>query len=335
MSRILTFNCHEGYVHLLGKIDTSLDIIDGLPHRHVASWDTRMRPIPSGARCITLEQAHRSGPYDAVLAHNIADLLDSKHLDAPKILILHVSLKARMLEEPGAPPADAMSHQVRAYLELIGATAVAVSTMKRDSWGLDAQVIRPTADPDEYHGYHGSGRRILRVANHVSRRPARFAWHAHERIVDGLPFRLMGTDPNVPTARPSKDWDDLKEAYRSHRLYVHTATEGLDDGYNLAVIEAMCSGMPVVTTGGSGSPVVDGLNGFSADDPASLNQAARYLLDNPAAAKELGERARETVRRDFSTTDFIDGWHGAIENAQRAFKRVRPRASIRAPNPRT
>jgi glycosyltransferase involved in cell wall biosynthesis len=99
---------------------------------------------------------------------------------------------------------------------------------------------------------------------------------------------------------------------------VHTAGLGLDDGYNLAVLEAMCSGMPVLSTVASDSPVTNHENGFISRDPAVLRQAALLLLGNPGMAKRLGDRARETVIRDFPVQGFVRSWHQVIERARRA-----------------
>src|SRR5689334_11037252 len=127
--RLLTPNCHEGYVHLLGKLGFEMDVIDGLPGRHTSRWDTRMRPVPDAARLVTLAQATSHDDYEAVIAHSVLDLMDLRGVQAPKILVLHVSLTARAREERNAPPPHEMSRQVGQYLELIGGTAVAVSEM--------------------------------------------------------------------------------------------------------------------------------------------------------------------------------------------------------------
>jgi hypothetical protein len=317
--RVLTFNCHEGYIHLLGKLRLEMDVVDGLPGRYTARWDDRMRPVPPGARLIGLRDALNRPPYDVVIAHNVLDLLDARQIDAPKILVLHVSLTARAAEEPGAPPPEEMSRQLEQYLSLVGGTAVAVSRSKRDSWRLDCDVIRPAVDPAEWSGYHGTLPSLLRVANQVGARRARFAWPLHERIVKGTPFRLVGHNPDVPGCEASRGWDQLRDIYRSHRAYVHTADPALEDGYNLALIEAMATGMPVVTTVAPDSPVVDGDNGFSGTDPAALNEAARTLLDDRDLAIQMGARARESVLDQFSLDAFVGSWKKAIERARETF----------------
>jgi hypothetical protein len=317
--RILTFNCHEGYVHLLGKLGIDMDVVDGLPGRYTARWDERMRPVPERARLVTLEEARGQSDYDAIIAHNVLDLLDVKLVDAPKILVLHVSLTARALEDPGAPPPREMSRQVAHYLDLIGGSAVAVSEAKRASWGLDAAVIRPAVDEAEWGAHAGHEATLLRVANEVSRRRLRFAWDDHERLVSGMPFRLVGHNPDLPGTRPAGSWDELRDIYRSHRAYVHTAGDGLDDGYNLALLEAMAAGMPVVSTVPSESPVTDGESGFVSKDVEHLRLGARRLLDDPDLSRRMGERARESVLERFGLPAFVAGWHRAIDRARARF----------------
>jgi hypothetical protein len=298
-----------------------MDVVDGLPGRYTQRWDERMRPVPRGARLIAAE-ALRSD-CDVVIAHNILDLLLVRHLNAPKILVLHVNLAARAAEEPNAPsPAD-MSRQVSQYLSLIGGIAVAVSGAKRDSWGIECDVIRPAVDANEWSGYRGTEATLLRVANQVNARRARFAWDTHEGIVSGLPFKLVGHNPDIVGSEASESWADLRDTYRACRAYVHTANPELEDGYNLAVLEAMATGMPVVSNAAPETPVVDGENGFVGADTAALNARAGALLDDAGLAQRLGARARETVLDRFGLDAFVAGWGAAIERARETFHAAR------------
>jgi hypothetical protein len=317
VGRILTFNCHEAYVHLLGKLGLDLDIIDALPGRYTQRWDERMRPVPRGARLLTLEQVQRGAAYDAAIAHNLTDLIQLRDLDVPKVLVLHVSLAARCDEEPGAPAPAVVSAHLGTYLELTRATAVAVSRPKAASWRLDCPVVRPCADPDEYDGFDGDLPVALRVANQVLARPRRFGWDDHRAIVGELPFQLVGHNPEIEGSAPASSWQALREAYRRHRAYVHTAGPGLDDGYNLGVVEAMTTGMPVVTTALAESPIEDGKNGLVDRDPRRLHAGLAALLVDRARALELGKRARETALREFSVESFVSGWQRVIEQAVR------------------
>src|SRR5574339_86445 len=120
MGRLLTFNCHEAYVHLLGKLGLPMDVIDGLPGRYSSCWDGRMRPVPALARLLRLEQALADATsYDVAFTHNLSDLLALRSLALPKILVLHVDLRARVREEPGPHDVALMQSQVRHYLSSI------------------------------------------------------------------------------------------------------------------------------------------------------------------------------------------------------------------------
>lgn len=326
MGRILTFNCHEAYVHLLGKLGLDMDIIDGLPGRYAAGWDQRMRPVPGQARLITLDQALAGQRYEVAIAHNLTDLMALRSLELPKILVLHVNLAARASEERGAPPISSMQQQLQIYLTAVSATAVAVSETKARSWGQSCPVIRPCADPDEYRDFDGSQPVALRVANQVLDRPRRFAWDAHAEIVRGHATKLVGHNPGIDNSAPAESWAELKASYRQHRAYVHTAGVGLDDGYNLAVVEAMMTGMPVVSLAGSESPVVDGVTGYVSADVARLNGQLGQLLCRPELARELGQRAREVALDVFSVGEFVAGWSRAIELTRAAWRCSRARA---------
>lgn len=316
--RLLTFNCHEAYVHLLGKLGHELGIVDRLPGRHVPSWDHGARPVPGGARLMSLDEA-LAGRWDAVIAHNLTDLLAARAVWAPKIFVVHGSLEARIASEASDLRPETVRDHVVEYLRLVGGTAIAVSELKRDTWRLDCDVIRLAADTADYSGYTGELQRGLRVSNLVDRRRAVLDWSAHEAITRDVPMLLLGHNPGHEGSRASTSWDDLKDAYRRHRFVVHTAAPRLEDGYNTALLEAMATGMPVVATRHPSSPVVDGVNGFVADDVELLRRRALQLVGDPGLARRLGEEARRTVTRDFGIEAFVAGWGRALEAAQRTF----------------
>jgi glycosyltransferase involved in cell wall biosynthesis len=159
----------------------------------------------------------------------------------------------------------------------------------------------------------------LRVANQVMRRPERFAWSAHLAITRGQPTDLVGHNPELPGVVPAGSWDELRARYREHRAYVHSAGAGLDDGYNLGVVEAMMTGMPVVSLSGSESPVVDAVSGYVSDDVSYLNGRLGALLADRELALELGANARRRALELFDVAAFVAGWNAALELAAATF----------------
>ena len=153
MHRILTFNCHEPYIHHLARLCIPLDVIDGLAGRLHRTWDQRSRPVPDNVRLIDLPTALGAGPYQAIIGHNISDLIAVKELNAPRILVLHVNLAARLKEEQPGLSAQEIAATLQQYLGVVGGVAVGVSQSKLESWGLQGMVIEPPVDPDQYGGY--------------------------------------------------------------------------------------------------------------------------------------------------------------------------------------
>lgn len=76
------------------------------------------------------------------------------------------------------------------------------------------------------------------------------------------------------------------------------------EGFGIVYLEAMALGRPVVGCRGQGiSDVIeDGVNGLLVDlrNPDGLAMALRRLLDDPAAAREMGERAAALVREKYT-----------------------------------
>jgi glycosyltransferase involved in cell wall biosynthesis len=70
----------------------------------------------------------------------------------------------------------------------------------------------------------------------------------------------------------------------------------LIEGMPLVVLEAMASGLPVITTpNGPGDVVRDGIDGFVVPirDPGAIIEKLEFLRANPDQRAEMGRNARE------------------------------------------
>lgn len=85
-----------------------------------------------------------------------------------------------------------------------------------------------------------------------------------------------------------------------------TAADGDVEGLPVAILEAMSSGLAVVTTRHSGIPeaVEDGKHGILVDeyDAAAMETAIRTLLEDQQTVARLGDQARAQVNANFSAT---------------------------------
>nr|WP_243435828.1 glycosyltransferase [Acanthopleuribacter pedis] len=179
-------------------------------------------------------------------------------------------------------------------------------------WNLRGHLIKTYVDLDDYQDWRGENAAVLRVANHLVERGEILDYPAHQTLTEGFPATLIGHNPSLPEARTAASWDDLRQAYRDHRVYLHTAKVGLEDGFNFAMLEAMATGMPVVATAHPSSPIQDGVNGFISADLGLLRERIKLLLDNPELAREMGKMARRTVKTLFPKQRYIMAWQSLL-----------------------
>jgi len=315
---LLVFNCHEAWVSQLAVLGYELDIIVGLKGQYNQTWDRQIRPVPRNSRLISLSDALKSGTnYYCIIAHNISDLLDIKLRPEPRLLVLHSTIEGRALEEKSDVQPDQMARTLHEYVDLLGAHVVSVSMLKGKSWGFTDDIVPFCADPDDYLPFLGNEPRGLRICNFLESRKKILLWDFHERAFNGLGVRIVGHNPDLPGVSAARNWQHLKELLQSHRFYIHTADPRLEDGYNMATVEAMAAGMPVLGNNHPGSPVEHGVSGFLSDDPGELRKFARMLLENRQLAATMGRQARKTAIERFSPARFREDFLRSIETARR------------------
>jgi glycosyltransferase involved in cell wall biosynthesis len=92
--------------------------------------------------------------------------------------------------------------------------------------------------------------------------------------------------------------DEMPSVYAEHDIFVFPS---LVEGMPLTLLEAMASGMPVVTTlsGGMADVVEDGFNGLLVPpaDAQEFARAVRELCGSPGLRCRLGHEAQNTMRR--------------------------------------
>jgi glycosyltransferase involved in cell wall biosynthesis len=277
-----------------------------------------MRPVPPNSRFVNLPQVLSAREtYDCIIAHNLTDLLDSKTLAGPRLLVIHLTLEGMFLEQNAKTDPAEFRGAVARFTKQLHTHVVAVSQLKGKSWGFAEDLVPLTVDPADYRPWIGDIAAGLRISNFVTRRAKTLLWEFHLQTFSNIPVTLVGHNPELPGVAASQNWDDLKEILSRHRFFIHTADPQLEDGYNTATLEAMAAGLPVLGNRHPTSPIVHGVSGFLSDDPIELRNYARMLLDDRELARRMGRAAQRIVACRFSSENFRSGFLRSIAAAQK------------------
>lgn len=187
--------------------------------------------------------------------------------------------------------------------------------------GLDLEWWQPVAGRNERAG---GKPKILFVGGDFERKGGRlllavFAEHflgrAQLHLVTNAMLPPLPADVFVHTGLTTDD-PRLRELYRWSDLFVLPT---LSDTSSWVCLEAMASGLPVVSTRVGGIPdlIDDGLTGLlvTPADKASLTHAIARLLDDAALRQQMGDRGREKVEREFNAAVNVPRILGLMKQA--------------------
>ncbi|WP_424534743.1 glycosyltransferase family 4 protein [Sphaerisporangium viridialbum] len=120
----------------------------------------------------------------------------------------------------------------------------------------------------------------------------------------------------------SVPWNTLPAYYDAGDVFAmpcRTRLGGLDvEGLGIVYLEASATGLPVVAGASGGAPdaVRDGETGVVVDgeDPAAVASALTALLNDPARAREMGERGRAWIEREWRWDLVADRFAGLLSH---------------------
>lgn len=115
--------------------------------------------------------------------------------------------------------------------------------------------------------------------------------------------------------RPVVPWDKMPELYAEHDVFLFPS---LMEGLPTVLLEAMATGMPVITTETCGMTdvVEDEWNGrlIRPADAGAIEKAVLYFANSLEARRKLGSEARETMKRYT--------WERSARQLEELFQRV-------------
>jgi trehalose synthase len=111
-----------------------------------------------------------------------------------------------------------------------------------------------------------------------------------------------GSDPDVHVLMLPNDAHITINALQ--RASTVILQKSLREGFGLTVAEGLWKGKPVIggSTGGIPLQILDGVTGYLVSSPEGAAFRARFLLNHPEVAAEMGRRGIEQVRQNFLLT---------------------------------
>ena len=307
---VLTVNRHTGYLYNLSKTGHHWLVLN--------EWAHHNRPLPPNFELTDWATARRGfASFDAVIGHDIRRDLARflpycLRYGKPYIQVIHGrrgrgGFSRSRLRRLGKHLYSSLALRPLVKLGLV--RVVFISPYARSDWGLEGTTINQGITLDEMSAYKGTEASLLTVGNMLHRE--HFAFDHLMQIRARVPVRIVGENPQVPGCRPSRNWDELRSLYRHYRAYLNLTREP-EDGYNLAVLEAMASGMPVISLKHPSTPIRNGENGFLVESVPEAVERANELMADLELARRLGKCARETIEREFSMSAFRARWNDLL-----------------------
>ncbi len=172
-------------------------------------------------------------------------------------------------------------------------------------------IIRFWMDPDEWTGWTGDEAIVTNITQSLYRRsleddgtlrPAPYQWtnwQFWEQTTKGLARVAAGPESQVLGGPGPLPLPEMQALLRRARCYLYTGTQPAS--YTLGLLEAMMTGIPVVSIGPSwhgifpyGPKLFEGheLAPLWSDRPSGAREHVKQLLDDHAYAREMSEATR-------------------------------------------
>jgi len=306
---ILYANNHEAYSATLAKTGHNFFVLQ-CPSFH--PWDIKERPLPPNFFMMhgpdIGSQLKTDVAFDLVLTQNRIDhypvmIQLAQQLNCPLLQMEHTlpwpDWDDKTIEEVGNRKCD---HNIFVADFSVGAWF-------QDLDDPNVTVIRHGMDTDYWDGWVGGDGKIVTAVWNYQQRNAICGFDLYKEVTDGLPTNPWGDTPGFSVMADNAD--HLREQYRNASVFLNTT---LWSSCPFSLLEAMSVGCPIVTTETASIPefIVDGENGFMTNDPKTMRERLKDLIEDRDMALEIGAAGRKTVLEQFGQQQFLDAWNEAF-----------------------
>lgn len=274
---------------------------------------------------------------DIDLLHLHSPLVKYPDIELNSLVTVHTPIKADSISIPGnsiqglliklqSPVSIHLEQEIFANVGVITAVSNSVA-QELETYGIDSKSVQVMANgvdtkifcPRKNLNSAGNPY-ILSVCRLAPRKGLKDLISAARLVVDKFPnvrFLIAGEGPLECKTRNEirkfrlgervfllgqiTDREQLAELYRNATIFVHPAHY---EGLPTVLLEAMASGVPVISTRVSGAidVVGDGSNGYLVPPhaPGKIADAIGYVLQNQEFVRQIVEAARKKISRYYS-----------------------------------
>lgn len=312
---IITCPTHEAYESNLARTpNCNFYAVRG---EGIKDWNTKYRELPPNYVLLDKRFGDNQIPdfidFHCVLSQNkwgqypvLSDFARKSGL--PLITLEHT-----------LPMPDWSADNLRQLKQMTGNINVFISEYSIKRWGWEdaknVRVVHHCVDHDLFKPAEVERHNvILSVVNDWVNRDWCCNFQGWVRTTESLPVHVLGDTPNLSNAAASID--ELVETYQKCRIFYNTSTIS---PIPTALLEAMSSGCACVSTATCMIPEIieHGVNGFISNDEKELRGYLELLLSDDVLAKQLGEKARETILSKFSKQAFVRNWRSIFKEVSK------------------
>lgn len=320
MTKVFTYNRHTAYLYMLSRADIDLYVAGG--------WSENARPKPNNITLVQNEEIDEViGSCDVWLSHLITpDLIEfvkrgiSTGWPDKIIQVMHGRVDRTGHVEPAwLEPMYALGKRVVVGpLELLRRTRPVEFTYISESVAssfspIDGTTIHPGALTDEIEptGIVEREQWPLTVANDINR--GHFDTPALTKLNQETDLHTCGSNEDSDLRPGRVPWSELKRQYRNALCYCNLVRPP-ENSFNLATLEALASGTPIVTTEHPDSVFKHEKNALVCETPQGFVEAVHRLQQDRELAADLSTSSRELAEKKFSLNRFVSKWEAVISN---------------------
>lgn len=233
--------------------------------------------------------------------------------------IKHKRVIFRSIGQNGAVRENFVGHLVREGMQVIR-----YSPKERNipEFGGEDTVIRFYKDPAEFHGWNGINSQAIVLSSTLKIRGEHCFYDEIQYLLKGFPNKIYG----INNEDLGEQWggvlspDGVQSVLRDNRCFVYGGTWPAN--YTLGFIEAMMTGIPVVSIGSNIANnrfegfdyyeipdlIENNVDGFVSDDMDELRDKVRLMLNDHDYAKYISNNAQAKAKKLFDKIHIAQQW---------------------------